>query len=39
MLDVIWLVVHCQTKLRYFAHYSTIIDAESLAEVFLSNYF
>jgi transposase InsO family protein len=37
--DAIWVVVDHLTKLRHFAPYSTTIDAEGLAELFLSNIF
>jgi hypothetical protein len=37
--DAIWVVVNCLTKLRYFSPSLTAIDAEGLAEVFLSNIF
>jgi hypothetical protein len=37
--DVIWVVIDRLTKLRHFAPYSTAIDAEGLAELFLSNIF
>jgi hypothetical protein len=37
--DAIWVVVDCLTKLRHFAPYSTTMDAEGLAELFLSNIF
>jgi transposase InsO family protein len=37
--DAIWVVMDRLTKLRHFAHYSTMIDAEGLAELFLSNIF
>jgi hypothetical protein len=36
---MIWVVVDCITKLRHFAPCSTVIDAEGLAELFLSNIF
>jgi hypothetical protein len=34
-----WVVVDGLTKLRYFAPYSTAIDAEGLAELCISNIF
>jgi hypothetical protein len=37
--DVIWVVIDYLTKMRYFAHCSTIIDAEGLADLFLLNIF
>jgi hypothetical protein len=37
--DIIWVVVDYLTKLRHFAPYSTVIDAEGLAGLFLSNIF
>jgi hypothetical protein len=37
--DAIWVIVDRLTKLRYFAPCSTAIDAEGLAELFLSNIF
>jgi transposase InsO family protein len=36
---VIWVVVDCVSKLRHFAPYSTVIEAEGLAKPFLSNIF
>jgi hypothetical protein len=36
---VIWVVVDCLTKLRYFALYSNAIDTKGLAKLFLSNIF
>jgi hypothetical protein len=37
--DVIWVVVDYLTKLRHFAPCATVIDAEGLAELFISNIF
>jgi hypothetical protein len=37
--DAIWVVVDRLTKLQDFAPYSTTIDAEGLAELFLLNIF
>jgi hypothetical protein len=37
--DEIWVVDNCLTTLSHFAPCSTTIDAEGLAELFLSNIF
>jgi hypothetical protein len=37
--DVIWVVIDHLTNLRYFAPYSSAIDAEGLTEPFLCNIF
>jgi hypothetical protein len=37
--NIIWVVIDHLTKMRYFAPCSTIIDAEGLADLFLSNIF
>jgi transposase InsO family protein len=37
--DAIWVVVDRLTKMIHFAPYSTMIDAEGLADLFLSNTF
>jgi hypothetical protein len=37
--DAIWVVVDRLTKMRHFAPCSTMIDAEGLADLFLSNIF